>query len=421
MSNSSIPSAVSELFGRAVGNYGNSREAMSHRKEQVFDNARIVLTDTIVTGSVQVVDGLINDISEQSRNRASSARIVSAHAIDCEGDYLIPGLIELHTDHLEVHYSPRPGVRWGMMSAIQAHDAQVAAAGITTVFDCLRMGSEGEDAYEPGEMKQLASALGQACEQNRLRAEHRLHLRCEVSVADVLDDFEEFSDNPNVGLVSLMDHAPGQRQFTSLEAYSLYHQDKKKMSNEAFADYVAVRVAASEQYSDKHRQAIALRCNELKLPMASHDDATLAHVDESIRYGVSVAEFPTTVTAAKASHEAGLGVLMGAPNVVRGLSHSGNVAARTLIENNCLDILSSDYVPSSLLQAAFMIANEFELQSMPEAIAMVSSNPARMLGMLDRGAIACGLRADLVRVAHIPEQDPAPIVKSVWRKGERVL
>jgi len=419
--NSAIPCADDELFISTVEKHGNLQEVMSHRNEQVFDNALIVMPDALVSGSVQVIDGLITDICEQSLNVTSSARITTTHAINCNGDYLIPGLIELHTDHLEIHYSPRPGVRWGMMSAIQAHDAQVAAAGITTVFDCLRMGDEGEAAFKPGEMKRLAMALGQARGQNRLRAEHRLHLRCEVSVASVLDDFEDFCDSLDIGLVSLMDHAPGQRQFTSIEAYSDYHQKRKKMSDEAFADYVAMRIAASEKYSSRHRRAISRRCSELNIPVASHDDATLAHVNESLHYGVSVAEFPTTLTAAKASHEAGMGVLMGAPNIVRGLSHSGNVAARTLIENNCLDILSSDYVPSSLLQAAFMVANEFGLHSVPEAIAMVSCNPARKLGMHDRGAIATGLRADLVRVAHIPEQDQAPIVRSVWREGERVL
>lgn len=421
MSNSAIPSAITELFVSDVTFHESPQEVMSPRKEQVFDNAKIVLPDTIVIGSIQVVDGVICDISERALFGSSSARIAPTHAIDCEGDYLIPGLIELHTDHLEVHYSPRPGVRWGMMSAIQAHDAQVAAAGITTVFDCLRMGNEGEDTYEPGEMKRLAFALAQAGKQKRLRSEHHLHLRCEVSVVDVLDDFEDFVGDLDIDLVSLMDHAPGQRQFTSMEAYRIYHQVKKKLSDEAYADYIAVRIASSKKYSDKHRQVISQRCRALNIPIASHDDATLEHVDESIQCGVSVAEFPTTLEAASASHHAGLGVLMGAPNVVRGASHSGNVAARTLIENSCLDILSSDYVPSSLLQAAFMIANEFELLSVPQAISMVTFNPAQKMGMDDRGAIACALRADLVRVAHIPEQDQAPIIKSVWREGERVV
>lgn len=389
---------------------------MNTPTEQVFGNARIVLAESVVYGSVQVVDGLIQDISESPDTGGDT----SVMSVDCQGDFLIPGLIELHTDHLETHYSPRPGVRWGMKAAIQAHDAQIAAAGITTVFDCLRMGMGDQDQFESGEMRQLATALREARDQNRLRIEHRLHLRCEVSARDMMSDFEEFADDVDVGLVSMMDHAPGQRQFTSLEAFKLYHKTKHKMSDEVYDNYIADRVAGSRKYSDKNRQALARQCMERGVVMASHDDATLAHVDESIRFGVRLAEFPTTLEAAKASHGAGLGVLMGAPNVVRGRSHSGNVAARTLVENHCLDILSSDYVPASLLQAAFSLAEDSRLMSIAEAIATVTANPARFIGLDDRGEIAPGLRGDLVRVAYHPEQDPAPIVRSVWLKGERV-
>ncbi|ASJ70539.1 alpha-D-ribose 1-methylphosphonate 5-triphosphate diphosphatase [Granulosicoccus antarcticus] len=387
--------------------------------EQVFGNAHIVLANSVIHGSVQVIDGRIRDISETNAHFSSLWK-QSAHAIDCGGDYLIPGLIELHTDHLETHYSPRPGIRWGMKAAIQAHDAQIAAAGITTVYDCLRMGREEDDRFESGEMRQLATALSEARLEDRLRVEHRLHLRCEVSAGDVLDDFAEFEADADVGLVSLMDHSPGQRQFTSMEAYKLYHKTKHKMSDEAFDRYVAVRVEASAKYSDSNRRALSVQCVERGIPMASHDDATLAHVNESVRFGVKMAEFPTTLDAAKASHAAGLGVLMGAPNVVRGRSHSGNVAARTLVENQCLDILSSDYVPASLLQAAFMLAAEARLLSIPQAIATVTGNPARFIGLSDRGEIAEGLRADLVLAAYRPEQDPAPVVRGVWRQGVRV-
>lgn len=389
---------------------------MNSVQEQVFNNARIVLADSVLHGSVQVIDGQIRDISEStgSANRISSA-------IDCQNDYLIPGLIELHTDHLETHYSPRPGVRWGMMAAIQSHDAQIAAAGITTVFDCLRMGRVEDDIFESGEMRRLGTALRQARDQKRLRAEHRLHLRCEVSASDVLDDFSEFADDEDVGLVSLMDHAPGQRQFISLEAYALYHKTKHKMSDEAFAEYMSKRISASEKYSLKNRVSLSTLCAERGIAMASHDDATVEHVEESIRFGVQLAEFPTTLEAARASHAAGLGVLMGAPNVVRGQSHSGNVAAQTLLENRCLDILSSDYVPASLLQAAFMLTTVTSQSiSVPSAIATVTRNPARLMKLADRGEIVTGLRADLVRVAHMPEQDPAPVVRGVWRAGERV-
>lgn len=386
----------------------------SRTSEQLFSNAKIVLADEIVRGSVQVIDGVIADISSDTSS-------VNMSTLDCQGDYLIPGLIELHTDHLETHYSPRPGVRWAMLPSIQAHDAQIASAGITTVYDCLRCGQEREDQYEAGEMYALAQAMRLAREQNRLRVEHRLHLRCEVSVGDVLEDFQRFDKVSDVGLVSLMDHSPGQRQFPTLEGYAAYHQKRLKMTDQEFSNYVDVRINASAKYSNKHRQQLAKVCMERGIPLASHDDATSSHVKESILHGVSIAEFPTTQEAASESHRAGLGVLMGAPNVVRGQSHTGNVAARTLIENHCLDILSSDYIPSSLLQAVFLLATQWDVISLPEAIALVSRNPALAMRLHDRGEIAIGRKADLVQVAHKPSEDITPIVRSVWRDGLRVM
>lgn len=396
------------------GLYMTSTVVKSLPLEQLFTNAQIVLPDEILYGSVQVIDGVITDIS-------AGPSVVHSTVLNCEKRYLIPGLIELHTDHLETHFSPRPGVRWAMLPSIQAHDAQIAAAGITTVFDCLRCGQERSGEYAAGEMSKLAQAMRLACDQNRLRVEHRLHLRCEVSAFDVLDDFQLFDNIPDVGLVSLMDHAPGQRQFTSLKTYASYHQKRLKMSDQEFSDYVDIRVGASTKYSDKHRQKLADMCAKRGIPLASHDDATLAHVKDSILHGVSIAEFPTTLEAARESHHAGLGVLMGAPNVVRGQSHTGNVAARTLLENNCLDILSSDYIPSSLLQAVFLLSTEWDLISLPDAIALVTRNPANAMKLTDRGEIAIGRRADFVQVAHEPRQDVTPIVRSVWRGGVRVI
>jgi alpha-D-ribose 1-methylphosphonate 5-triphosphate diphosphatase len=152
--------------------------------------------------------------------------------------------------------------------------------------------------------------------------------------------------------------------------------------------------------------------------LASHDDATLDHVDEAIADGVGLAEFPTSKEAARASHEAGMSVLMGAPNVVRGGSHSGNIAAKDLAEAGILDVLSSDYVPSSLLQAVFKLADDVDAISLPQAVALVTSTPARTVGMDDRGIVAVGKRADLLRVRNL---DQLPIVRTVWRQGRRVI
>ncbi|MFK8036089.1 MAG: alpha-D-ribose 1-methylphosphonate 5-triphosphate diphosphatase [Hyphomicrobiales bacterium] len=374
--------------------------------EMVLRNAKIVLENEVIAGTVLIRDGKIADVSHGA----------NATGEDFEADYLLPGIIELHTDHLETHYAPRPGLRWNLKAAIQSHDAQISASGITTVFDCLRMGTGPSDDYEDGEMRNMADALSEAGKEKRLRAEHFIHLRCEVSSANVVQQFEAFDDVSEVRLASLMDHAPGQRQFQTMDQYTLYYKTKRGLTDEQFDIFVRERKAQSDKYSAPHRKILAQACNDRGISMASHDDATLDHVNESIAFGVRMAEFPTSIEAAQASHDAGLSVLMGAPNIVRGQSHSGNIAAKDLAKLGVLDVLSSDYVPFSIMHAPFVLAEEEEI-SLPKAISMVTSTPARTVGLDDRGRIANGLRADLVRVRH---DEGVPVVRSVWREGIRV-
>lgn len=397
-------------LGAAVFQDTSKHQERRHKMatEQIFHNARIVLEDEIVHGSVLIRDGKIADISSSAATQSGE---------DFEGDYLIPGLVELHTDHLESHYSPRPGVRWNMMSAIQAHDAQISSSGITTVFDCLRMGSDEDDGFDDGEMRMMADALKLAADQDRLRAEHFIHLRCEVSSHNVLQHFETFNDVEAVRLASLMDHAPGQRQFQTMEQYTLYYKKKRGLTEEQFAEFVERRVESSQKYADMHRRAISESCHTRGISIASHDDATLDHVEEAENFGVRLAEFPTSMEAAEASHAAGMSVLMGAPNIVRGKSHSGNIAARDLAERGVLDVLSSDYVPLSLVHAPFILAESYEEISLPQALSMVTSTPARTVGLDDRGRIAPGLRADIVRLR---QNEGVPVVRGVWRQGRRV-
>jgi alpha-D-ribose 1-methylphosphonate 5-triphosphate diphosphatase len=376
-------------------------------REQIFTNARLVLEDGIVDGTVRAVDGRIADIDTGR----------SALGEDFEGDYLMPGLVELHTDHLESHYAPRPGVRWNSISAVQSHDAQIAACGITTVFDCLRIGSDESGGFEKGEMREIADAIVRAQGEGRLRADHLIHLRCEVSSQDVLEQYADFADDTQVRLASLMDHAPGQRQFQTMGQYELYYKKKRGLTDEEFDLFVKQRQEASAKYSDIHRRAISEACRARGITIASHDDATAEHVAEAIEQGVRLAEFPTSMEAARQSHEAGMSVLMGAPNVVRGTSHSGNIAARTLAEEGVLDVLSSDYVPASLIHAPFVLADGVEGIDLSRAIGMVTATPARTVGLDDRGRIAPGLRADVIRVRRFGE---VPVVRAVWRQGERV-
>lgn len=375
--------------------------------ECVLSNARIVLADDIVTGSVLVRDGKIADID--TRNTRSGE--------DFAGDYLIPGLVELHTDHLENHYRPRPGVFWDPLAALHAHDVQISGSGITTVFDAVRIGSDVDLPNMFEHSRSMVEAVRAGPKQGWLRAEHFLHLRCELPSHDVVEHFEAFADHPQTRLASVMDHTPGQRQFRSLEDYKRFYAKHMGQNEEQMLAYINARQEEHDRYSAPNRKAIVARAHELGLALASHDDATLAQVEEAAEDGISIAEFPTTLEAAAAAHDAGQAVLMGAPNVVRGKSHSGNISASDLVAAGLLDILSSDYVPFALLQAVFILPQRLKEISLPQALLTVTKNPAEAAGLVDRGEIAIGKRADLVRVSG---ETRVPAVRAVWKEGIRV-
>ncbi|TDR56494.1 alpha-D-ribose 1-methylphosphonate 5-triphosphate diphosphatase [Halomonas ventosae] len=377
--------------------------------EQVLTNARLVLDDEVRRGSLVIRDGRIAAVDGGVTSVPS--------AVDCDGDYLTPGMVELHTDNMEKYFQPRPKVAWPGRPAALAHDAQMAASGITTVFDALSIGDIDEQSMREGALKQMVASLQAIMDDGMARIDHRLHLRCEVCQPATLQRFESLADSPLLGLVSLMDHAPGQRQFVSLDAYRTYYQGKHRMSDEALEAFIEKQQANSARYSSPNRQAIAAACHRRGLALASHDDATIEHVAESLEYGTRVAEFPTTREAAEASHRHGLAVMMGAPNVVRGGSHSGNIAAAVLVSLGVLDVLSSDYYPAALLDAVFRIADMEAGYSLPQAVATATRTPAQAVGLEDRGRLAAGLRADLLRVRVV---DNHPLVQRVWCAGRQV-
>jgi alpha-D-ribose 1-methylphosphonate 5-triphosphate diphosphatase len=388
-------------------------------RETVLSNARIVGAEEIAHGSVLIRDGLIADLSSG----------VSAAGEDLGGEYLLPGVVELHTDHLEYHLSPRPGVQWDPLPAVLACDAQLTAAGATTVFDAVRIGTGGTGKRNAatGAARHLADSIELAAEAGLLRADHAIHVRCEVSCPDCLDAFGEFADDPHVRLVSLMDHTPGQRQYADIEVFKRYHIGRGHVTEAGFDAFVAPLIERSARYADVHRRAIAQLAAQRGITLATHDDATREHVAESVALGVRICEFPTTVLAAGAADSCGQHIVMGAPNLVRGGSQSGNVAAAELLERGLLHILSSDYVPSSPLQAVFQLAADGVL-GLADGARLISGNPARSVGLDDRGEIAVGQRADLVRVQ--PHDLPAterhplgrrvPVVRAVYRQGDRV-
>ncbi|WP_454684485.1 alpha-D-ribose 1-methylphosphonate 5-triphosphate diphosphatase [Ancylobacter moscoviensis] len=376
--------------------------------ETVFANARLVLEDEVREGHLVVRDGLIAEIGEGSAPRSAQ---------DLGGDHVLPGFVELHTDHVEGHLYPRPRVLWNAFAAVTAYDAQVAASGITTVYDSLRVWPDKRAVGMDGDAPLLASTIRQAAEAGLLRAEHRVHLRCEVAADGVVEDAQALMESADVRLISLMDHTPGQRQFLTEEKFRSYYKKKSGLTDDQMDIIVADRQNAHANFARTNRARLVELARGRGIVLASHDDATVAHVADAIEDGVAIAEFPTTDLAADGSHAAGIRVLMGAPNIVRGGSHTGNVAAESLARRGVLDILSSDYVPGSLLLAAFALPGLVDGITLPQAVAMVSANPADAAGLADRGRLAPGLRADFIRVAA---SGPAPVARAVWRGGERI-
>lgn len=375
----------------------------------ILTNAKIVTRDEVVMGTVEVDSGRIVAIDRGNTSLPGAQNL--------NGDYLLPGLIELHTDNMEKSFAPRPGVRWPSVPAAVSHDVQVVGAGITTVFDALSVGDIMHSSARLNQLHDMANTVVHAKKEGLLRADHFLHMRCELSYETVIDLFTPFVENALVRLVSLMDHAPGQRQFINIEKYREYYQGKYHFSDEKMEEFIERHVHISKLYSAKHRAHIVGLCREYALPMASHDDATDAHIDEACQDGVSISEFPTTIEAARAARDRGLHVLMGAPNVVRGQSHSGNISARELAAEGALDILSSDYFPGSILQGVFTMHQHIEGISLPQAVRTATINPATAAGMTDRGEIAPGKRADMVRVRLA---DNMPLVHEVWGAGLRI-
>ena len=377
--------------------------------ETVFANAKVITENAIIHGTIMFADGVISSIDSGTR--------VPLGAIDCEGDYVAPGLIELHTDNLERHLTPRPKVNWPKRAAVLGHDRELAGAGITSVFDALRVGSEA-DQKRQGYLRYARETVDHILDQinhRALKVSHHIHLRAELCTETLVEELYEFSDNDRVRLVSLMDHTPGQRQFRDLSKHREYLVGKHGYNDaEVEAHWTKLRELQT-LYLEKNRAATVAYATEVGAILASHDDTTLEDVLESDRLGITVAEFPTTLEAAEACRAKAQFIVMGAPNIVRGGSHSGNVAAQELARGGLLDILSSDYVPAALLNAAVSLGTL--LEDMAAGIRTVTACPADAVGFDDRGRIAPEKRADLVRFAM---HDGLPIIKSVWSRGQRI-
>jgi alpha-D-ribose 1-methylphosphonate 5-triphosphate diphosphatase len=373
----------------------------------LLTNAAIVLPDAVVRGTARIVAGSIADIQP--------GVTAVPGAIDFEGDYLLPGAVDLHTDNLERQVQPRAGTRWPSRSALLAHDAQCAAAGVTTVLDALCVGDLGFDEDRPRTCAEGVRDLTAMTPTGLLKSEHYLHLRCELPAEGMIALLQGFADHPLLRMVSLMDHTPGIGQYGDLSQYRAMRL-RDGETPDAIETRIDFLTAQRARLRDANRAAL-LTMMRGRAELASHDDRTAAEVAENLAEGISIAEFPVTMEAGVAARASGQTIIAGAPNLVRGGSHTGNVAVLDLLRAGLVDALASDYVPCSMIEAAFLAAKLADI-SLPRAVALISDAPARMAGFADRGRIEPEARADLVRARM---HEDAPVVREVWQQGERVI
>lgn len=314
------------------------------------------------------------------------------HELPAPGALCLPGLVDLHCDAVEKEVEPRPCVAFEHAFALENSDRRNLAAGITTVYHAVSFATGEWGVRDPA----IAARLVAEIRAFRGLVEHRVHARCEVTDALGERTLAEVLERGHCDLLSFMDHSPGQGQFRELAAYIAYMTRTYHVSEAEARRAAELKVAAQPEVPAREARLAAM-ARRLGVPLASHDDDCPARIARMAALGVTISEFPINLGAAHAARQAGMRTILGAPNVVRGASSGGNLRALDAIRAGVCSGLCADYHPPALLAAALRLAT-LGVLSLPEAVALVSDAPARAVGLLDRGRIAVGSRADLVLV-----------------------
>lgn len=375
-------------------------------------NARIILPEAVIErGWLRLEGGLIAQVGE------GEAPAGGGRSVEGAGLTVMPGAIDLHGDMLEREVEPRPGANFPLDMAVHELDKRLAAAGVTTAYAALSFWDHDNQDTVRGQ--ELVYKLVHAIHALRdgLLTDLRVHARLEVSTPQVLPALGELLEAGKIELLSLMDHTPGQGQYRNIEHYVGFISKWRRVGREHVEEELRQRLERAGSVEERWALArdIAGLAGELGLPIASHDDDTSEKIDLLASLGATIAEFPVTLEAAAEARARGLHVVMGAPNALRGVSHSGNLSAREAVDAGLVDCLAADYHPATLLQAAFRLAGEGAL-SLPAAIGLITAGPAAALGLSDRGRIVPGLRADLCLV----EDGPRPRVRAALREGSPI-
>ena len=379
----------------------------------VVRDVRAVLADRIVDDATVVCEGgLIVDVVEGPRSEPGA---VSGHGALC-----LPGLVDTHSDGLEKELRPRPTSRFPHDFALRNFEQRLRAAGITTVFHGVGFEERSEYGRTIEQAEASCAVVDERSGDADVPVDHRILFRMEARSHRGLPEAEAYFgglDGPVLPLVSFEDHSPGQGQFRDVAKYAASIPDDKVPEGMTRDQFVDARIAAAEEaihLRESKLEGLVAHARAGRIRLLAHDcedpqQVATAHAE----WGASVAEFPLTIEAARRARDLGMATVMGSPNVILGGSHSGNVAAEETVRAGVCSGLASDYLPASLLAAAFLLA-ERGATDLPGAVGLVTAGPAALAGLDDRGRLEVGRRADLVLVTP---DGRWPRVRATWRLG----
>lgn len=354
-----------------------------------LSDATLVLPDHVMRGAIRIEDGHIAQITEGHQG-----------GIDASGHTVFAGFIDMHGDMIEQELEPRATVDFPMSVALNALDARLAASGVTTAYASVsfsrnaKAGERRSFEHTSQIIRDLHAARG-AC-----RVDHRIHARFDITFDNAVGVLGQLLDDGQVDLVSLMDHTPGQGQYRNLEIHIRNKATSLNISETEARQQVASMIAARSRPQEVllgNMQAVARMCARHGIAIASHDDDTVDKAHLMADLGAVIAEFPVTLEAAEVAVKRGMMTAMGAPNAMRGQSYSGNLSARDAHARGLLSILAADYHPAAILPAIRVLAAH-DPDGLAGAARLATVNPARALGLRDRGALEVGKRADLIVV-----------------------
>ncbi|MCL2248056.1 MAG: phosphonate metabolism protein PhnM [Oscillospiraceae bacterium] len=377
-------------------------------------NGKIVTPNEVIENSILLIE---NDRIQGISDNTGNAETI----IDAGGSYVLPGLIDVHSDRLEQFIQPRPSSQMDFSFALKMCEREMISAGITTIFHSIALYNDDYFNVSPLRTKENTEKIADLIEESRSCARlirNRVHLRIEIDNLEAFDIAKNVISQSKVHLISFMDHTPGQGQYSDLNVYykNVLEMGAFKMENMT-AQSLAEHHENKSMLSLEQLKELASFAREKKIATASHDD-TVENFDVNREIGVSISEFPITMEAAKKAKEYGFSTVVGAPNILRGNSHCGNLSGAHAILEDAADIICSDYYPAAMLSSIFRMHTK---QGVPleQMVNRATLNPAKALGIQDDyGSIEQGKKADII---FVNTRENAPEITDVFVNGNRAL